>query len=220
MILIVRIIFKVLVPAGFVLNLAFFSFPIALAQDCSASSNISASANEHYAWSDVIGWIDFCNGSVQVTDTNIKGYASSQVDFLALDCNTTPNGSDCGSGANNWGVTNLGVTGNFANLAGWAWSDRIGWISFCGNSTSRGSGWSGTGWTCTFPTYQVQIIVAPGATQGNFVGWAWNDIIGWISFNCDHTGDLYGTSPCGPVDIKLRQAGSPAVAEAGQPAAI
>ena len=55
-------------------------------------------------------------------------------------------------------------------LAGFAWSDNIGWISFsCANDN-----------TCDgVRNYAVKI----SASTGNFSGWAWSDNIGWISFN-------------------------------------
>lgn len=189
-------------------GLAFSVLPIAF-----AVSNINNDVKKHNAWNDVIGWIDFGNGSVNVTNTNLTGYADSQVGSVGLDCATTPNGDICSGPAGQWGVSNTFTAGNFANLAGWAWNDQIGWISLCGNLLDGGSvpSPSGDKWVCpNFPTYQVRIKVT-GSAAGDFAGWAWNDAIGWISFNCDHTdvGDPYGISNCGTSDYKVNTSWTP-----------
>ncbi len=117
-----------------------------------------------WAWNDTIGWIDFYStNNVNVYSTRLEGYASSSVGFIALNCNSTPNGNICSGPAGNWRVSNDGND----NLSGWAYNDNIGWISF----------------SSTTPNYSVSIDSA-----GNFYGWAWNDIIGWISFNCANSG--------------------------------
>lgn len=127
------------------------------------SHNISTTNSERYAWNDVIGWIDFGNGEVEVMDTKLTGYAnSSQVGRIALDCATSPNGNVCGGPAGNWGIANDGN----GNLSGWAWNENIGWISFSGANFR---------------------VVIDSAT-GDFNGWAWNDAVGWISFNCGNAG--------------------------------
>ena len=70
------------------------------------------------------------------------------------------------------------------NLAGWAWSDNIGWISFsCSNTNSCGS-----------VNYRVSV-----AGNGDMSGYAWSDNIGWISFN---QGDS-GSCPSGTCKAKL-----------------
>jgi hypothetical protein len=105
-----------------------------------------------------------------------------------LNCNTTPNGDICGTSS--FKVSNNGS----GSLAGWAWNDGIGWISFCGNA-SGGSTLSGSDWICpASPTYQVSV----SSSTGEFSGWAWNDIAGWISFNCSNT------STCGTVNYKVK----------------
>lgn len=132
-----------------------------------AATNISATSSEHYAWNDLIGWIDFYStGNVNVTSTQLTGYASSSVGYIALDCATSPNGNICGT--SNFKVFNNGS----GNLTGWAYNDNIGWISFDGGTATS--------------TYPYQVIV--NSTTGDFSGWAWNDDIGWINFNCDNPG--------------------------------
>ncbi|MEK7657954.1 MAG: hypothetical protein AAB366_02045 [Patescibacteria group bacterium] len=114
---------------------------------------------DRWAWNDIIGWIDFGYpaGNVNVYSNRLEGYASSSVGFIALNCNSTPNGNICG--ASDFKVSNDGA----GNLSGWAYNDNIGWISFA---------------STTPVVYSVSID-----SGGDFHGWAWNDIIGWISFN-------------------------------------
>jgi hypothetical protein len=132
-----------------------------------AASNISGGANEHWAWNDVIGWIDFkaAPDNVQVFNNRLEGYAGSGVGSIALNCNSTPNGDICG-------VSNFRVSNNGTGLlSGWAWNDNIGWISFwCGNVDVV---------NCAAADYRVTID-----GNGNFSGWAWSEVVGWISFNC------------------------------------
>lgn len=123
----------------------------------------------HYAWNDVLGWIDFYStGNVVVGDTQLYGYATSSAGYIALDCLTSPNGDICET--SNFQVqVNIHSQGQGENdrgfLSGYAWNDAIGWISFSDLS----------------PDDQVKI-----KGNGKFTGWAWNDIVGWISFNCNN----------------------------------
>lgn len=135
-----------------------------------------------YAWNDSTGWWDFGYpaGNVSVGSANLMGYAyNTNLAEISLDCATSPIGDICSS--SNYKVSRDSVTGD---LSGWAWSDSIGWISFCGNA-SAGSTWNGSSWICpASPTYQVKV----NPTTGIFTGWAWNDAVGWISFNCSDPG--------------------------------
>ena len=127
-----------------------------------AATNIDSTYR--YAWNDVIGWIDFYQtGNVNATPTQLSGYATSSVGYIALDCATSPNGDICAT--SNFRVSNDGS----GNLTGWAWNDAIGWISF-DSATATSS-------------YVYQVTISP--LTGYFSGWAWNDIVGWISFNCN-----------------------------------
>ncbi|MBI2025118.1 MAG: hypothetical protein HYT03_03480 [Candidatus Harrisonbacteria bacterium] len=150
------------------------------------SANISTASNERYAWNDVISWIDFGKGEVEVTDSELRGYTSSSIGFIALNCATTPSppAPTCVGPAGNWGVVNDGN----GNLSGWAWNDNIGWISFFGSV----GGFLGP--------FSYQVVIDP--SDGTFNGWAWNDIVGWISFNCNNTGTC-APSPPG-VDYKVK----------------
>ncbi len=147
-----------------------------------AATNISATTTEHWAWSDIIGWIDFYQSGnsniVVASNATTTGYASSSVGDISLDCATTRSGNICAT--SNYGVRNDGV----GNLTGWGWNDEYGWISFdCNNNGGCGSS-----------PYQVYID-----SIGNFRNYAWNDAIGWISFNCH---DIQGVT-CSTSDYKV-----------------
>ena len=74
-----------------------------------AATNIDATYK--YAWNDVIGWIDFYStGNVNVSSTQLTGYATSSVGFIALDCATSPSPpAGCSTTFSNWKVTNDGA---------------------------------------------------------------------------------------------------------------
>jgi hypothetical protein len=165
------------------------------------NSNIDTTEPNHWAWNDVIGWIDFKDdpsaGAVEVKSDRILGFAySPAVGFIALDCATAPP-LTAEFPENVCAKSNFFVSNDSAgNLAGWAWNDYIGWISFCGNASG---GSTGTLWACpTSPTYQVTID-----SNGYFHGWAWNDVVGWISFNCANIGT------CVSVDYKVKTTWAP-----------
>lgn len=154
-----------------------------------SGTNISSLSTQYWAWNDAIGWIDFYDtANITVSSAQLTGYASSSAGYISLDCGTAPNGS--GGEQNICGTSDYKISNDGSgDLAGWAWNDAYGWISFCGNS-SGASTWNGTSWVCpTSPTYQVVI----NSSTGVFSGWAWNDTIGWISFNCSNTSTC-GTS--------------------------
>ena len=161
----------------FALCVVIFIFTFLFLNFVYAATNIDLTYK--YAWNDNIGWIDFgySAGNVNVTSTQLSGYASSSVGFIALDCATSPNGNICGT--SNFKVSNNGS----GNLTGWAYNDNIGWISFsCQNETPS---------VCSsYPYYQVMI----NNSTGDFSGWAWNDNIGWISFNCQNTSSCASTN--------------------------
>ncbi len=138
-----------------------------------SATNISASTTAHWAWNDIIGWIDFYNtNTITVSSYNLTGYASSSAGDISLDCHTTRNGNICSQ--SNYQVTNDGS----GNLSGFGWNDQYGWVSFdCNNNGG-----------CGQSNYRVYID-----GSGNFWNYAWNDTIGWISFNCADPG-VCGTS--------------------------
>lgn len=147
-----------------------------------ASTNISASSLQHWAWNDKIGWIDFYStGNVTVSATQLSGYASSSAGYVSLDCGTAPNGSGgtqniCSSNNGNYRVNNDGA----GNLSGWAWNDTYGWISFYWGNVSANPLASSTALCQSYNGYCGVSINSSGAFQG----WAWNDVVGWIDFNC------------------------------------
>lgn len=148
-----------------------------------AATNISSSGNAHWGWSPVVGWIDFYTPSTTIVSaTGLTGYATSSIGTISFDCNTPPSGGPVCAAGGNYHVVNDGA----GNLAGWAWSDAVGWISFCGNA-SGGSTWNGSKWICpSSPTYQATID-----GTGIFHGWVWNNTIGWISLNSSEGGGSY-----------------------------
>lgn len=131
-----------------------------------------------HAWSENTGWISF-----------------SCIDHLS--CETS-----------NYGVYIDKVTGEFS---GYAWSENIGWISF--NKDDDNCNFEGVRFTSTpgevtgfakVLSYKfsggclklngiVQDTAEPYGvsmdSHGKFHGWAWSeDVLGWVSFNCDNTG--------------------------------
>lgn len=166
--------------------LSAFGFLIGAVFIVSAATNIDSTY--HWAWNDVIGWIDFSYYSnVNVTSSKVTGYASSIVGQIAFDCAASPS-PDCDP--------SYGVTHNADGiLRGFAWNDSIGWISFiCSNDHDPDT--EGVQSVCGSYNYGVTIDA-----DGYFNGFAWNDNIGWISFNknnCD--ADINGyidTGVCG-----------------------
>ncbi len=143
-----------------------------------ATGTPNVDATNHWAWNDVIGWIDFATpGTAGLTTGELFGYASSSVGYIAFSCDSTPNGNICSGPSGNWKVSNNGG----GTLTGWAYNDAIGWISF--DSGTSGSLYS----------YGVTVDAS-----GVFTGYAWNDVIGWISFNCSNTGT------CGAVSYGVK----------------
>lgn len=146
-----------------------------------AATNISAIPEEHFAWGDVIGWIDFYStDTVEVSSAKLTGYASSSVGDISLDCATTRAGNICGTSS--YSVINDGS----GNLSGWGWNDTYGWISFCGGQNSNDCPGS----------VAYRVLIDP--TTGYFSNYAWNDVVGWISFNCADP------SVCGTSNYKVK----------------
>lgn len=154
------------------------------AHGASAATNISSVSNQHWAWSDVVGWIDFYNqgaSNVTVSATGLTGSnVSSSVGIVSLNCGTATWG--CGI---SYGVTNDGN----GNLGGYAWNDTAGWISFYWGNAAASSTQVHTALCTSYGQYCGVYI----DQHGNFQGYAWSDTIGWISFNCVQPG-VCGTS--------------------------
>jgi hypothetical protein len=151
----------------------------------------------HYAWNDVMGWFDFVTTSypVIVTNTGLSGVVSTTAapapgtqDLVALDCTRTPAGNICTGPAGAFGVTQ----DPSHILHGYAWSSAIGWISFnSDNCDSEPNGFNDVacgGDNTTTPAGPAYKVSIGGPGVASFSGWAWNDVIGWISFNCANAG--------------------------------
>lgn len=140
-----------------------------------AHSNIRsepANPNDHWAWGDLVGWIDFHGGgaTVNVEPQGLTGYAVSSLGDISFDCATTRAGDICG--AVDYHVSKDGAD----RFEGWAWNDAIGWVSFCGGQGTP---------TCPGDvSYRVSIDPA----THDFQNFAWNDVVGWISMNCSDNG--------------------------------
>jgi hypothetical protein len=151
-----------------------------------AATNISSSSLQHWAWSDEVGWIDFYGtGNVTVSSAQLTGYASSTAGYVSLDCGTAPDGSGgtqniCSSGNGNYRVNNDGT----GNLSGWAWNDTYGWISFYWGNASANPLASSTALCQSYYASYSSYCGVSIANSGAFQGWAWNDEVGWIDFNC------------------------------------
>lgn len=135
-----------------------------------AATNISPT--NHWAWNDAIGWVDFYSAqNVNVASTGLTGDASSSAGIISLDCMTH---DACGSSSSTFYQVSNQVSNGVGTLAGWAWNDIYGWVSFCGGSGTQ---------NCPGNiTHDVTID-----SGGNFQGYAWNDAIGWIDFNAGGT---------------------------------
>jgi hypothetical protein len=123
-----------------------------VSKEAEAATNINSSTTLHWAWNDIIGWIDFYSTlNVNVFSNRLEGYASSSAGNIYL-ASTTYQVTNDGSG----------------NLSGWAWNDTYGWISFdCHNTGGCG-------------TSLYEVLINP--STGDFSNYAWNDTVGWISF--------------------------------------
>lgn len=161
-----------------------------------------------WAWNDVAGWFDFRITNTVLVGSTITGYANSNSGYIALDCATSPNGNICGS--SNFAVAKSTSGTSAGILSGYAWNDAIGWISF--NCDHSGDPVAGSNQCATLginPTGSADYYVRLDS-NGIFWGWAWNDIVGWISFNCDHSNDTPATQPpdnantCGNSSYELR----------------
>lgn len=155
--------------------------------------NTRDKVGEQWAWGDVFGWLDWHDAgihNVEVSGLELRGWASSTIGQVAVNCATTPNGDICSSYSEPFKVNQ--DPPSTGDLAGWGWNENVGWVSFCGNA-SGGSMWNGSRWVCpATPTYQVKIKKDGVNPWSFFEGWAWNDVVGWASFNCANS----GTSGC------------------------
>lgn len=82
-------------------------------------------------------------------------------------------------------------TGTVPNMAGWAWSSNIGWISVsCDNPGAGGcAADGGQNWGLTLES-PVPSELGGEPNRRYISGFAWNDKIGWIKFDPEGPGDL------------------------------
>src|SRR3989344_4604964 len=166
----------------FFLIISILSFSVSLVL---AATDIDPGSR--YAWNQAITWIDFFqSNNVNFFSDRAEGWATSDVGEIALNCATTPNGNICGGAGGNWRVANDAA----GNLSGWAWNDVIGWVSFDKQDCDADAHFFTDSGICggdnaTTPIFNYGVKI-DGA--GDFQGFAWNNTIGWISFNsanCD-----------------------------------
>lgn len=134
-----------------------------------------------WAWSDIIGWIDFYGVSYDSGGSVFSGIASSSVGGISMNCLDT---SCASSNYKVYSAASDSPDYSRGDLYGYAWNDIVGWFSFNCNQTGVGGANN-----CSSSNYKVQM----NPSTGYFSGYAWNDIVGWISFNCSDLG-VCGTS--------------------------
>ncbi len=158
-----------------------------------AATNIQATITDHWAWNDILGWINFYEtGDVWVGSKRLTGHASSSASDIVLNCDLI----SC-STVGDWRVKNRGD----GLLSGWAWNDLIGWISFCGTTNAASSSSD-----CPLTAFDYQVNVTELVSEqppSDFHEFAWNDVVGWIAFNCDK-GGMGGAYICDSSPFRVR----------------
>lgn len=158
-----------------------------------------------WAWNPVIGWVSFNNCQ------------------YAEECSGIDSGIDYG--------VNLEISGSY-NLSGYAWNSNVGWILFSNNYPGGGypqhgaqldlndrkfNGWAkilslgDNGWIKLAkdsydggsPDYWTRL-----QEDGRLAGWAWNNMIGWLSFNSTDTTSsityyVTGQAPTVPTSVTV-----------------
>lgn len=158
-----------------------------------ATTNIDPT--NRWAYDDITGfWDMYETDTVTVDSQSIHGYASTSLGAVAFNCDSTPNGNICGTSNfkvcnGDWDGANCVNTGT-GRLSGCAWNDNIGWISLSCKSYDCG-GFGGSHDICTQSPYWVGIDADgnfSGVQSPAYTGYAWNDTVGWINFNCANPG--------------------------------
>lgn len=96
---------------------------------------------------------------------------------------------------------------NINSVDRWAWNDAIGWIDFYTANTVTVTNTKIEGYASSQVGYiSFDCATGPAGSNcavpynvvnddiGNLSGWAWNDNIGWISFDCQNTGSCASTN--------------------------
>jgi len=170
-----------------------FSFLVIGKSVFASTLNIVSSPNDHWAWNDVVGWIEFYYDDVEVGPNRLSGYAllgttssTSTLGILSLNCDETGNPD----GTNYCAISDYYVKNDGdGNLSGWAWNENIGWISFSCKDDTGVTDYD----VCATSNYKVWIERGDD-DLGHFRGWAWNDLVGWICFNCKEIENYLGDS--------------------------
>ena len=94
----------------------------------------------------------------------------------------------------------------------WAWNDVAGWFDFIDVTYNSSAGaWQGMALSmncidtsCASSNYKVYLVTSPFGSYvlGDLYGYAWNDNVGWFSFNCDQTG-VGSPNNCGTSNYKV-----------------
>ena len=148
-------------------------------------STLIASAGEGdnlfgWAWNSEAGWISFnncvygggCSGYSYGVNLNegtyaLSGYAwSSNVGWISFSASGTPGYSYPAGGNPQHGAQLDPVTRRFSGWAQILSLGSDGWVKLAKDSHDSG------------PDYYVELL-----PDGKLAGWAWNNMIGWISFN-------------------------------------
>ncbi len=163
--------------------------------DANPGTNIHTTTTDHWAWNDIVGWINFHEThNVWVESKKLSGYASSSFGEIVLNCESIP-GSCAAVG--DWRTKNRGD----GLLSGWAWNDIVGWISFCGTTISASSSND-----CPYAAYDYRARITELISEqppSDFYEFAWNDVVGWIAFNCEKGGPE-GSNICGTSNFRVR----------------
>jgi hypothetical protein len=131
-------------------------------------------------WLLIILVVVFGTISVSFATTNINSASSSQVAW-----------SDVAGWINLYETNTVTVTGE--RLQGYA-SSSVGDISFdCATSPSGNVCGSSSYYVCN-GVYSSSTETCTGNYQGSLSGYAWNDTIGWISFNCYNHGNCVSSN--------------------------
>lgn len=196
-----KIAFFILLAVVIALGIVLFFLSKSAKADSNVGTNVASEATSSVAWSDVSGWWDFHGTHTVIVGTSsLHGYASSSIGEISLNCDTSSSGNVCAT--SNYAVTNASGSGL---LAGCAWNDAIGWISFSCDDQDCDGVEEGGGDSCPNPATDYQVSIGVVNTSGTFSGYAWNDVEGWISFNCNNNGT------CGTSDFRVVTSWSPGV---------
>lgn len=90
------------------------------------------------------------------------------------------------------GLFNVADAGATHDLAGYAWSENVGWFSF----NSCGTAWGPPNSTCGSTDYGVDL---DSGSPRILSGYAWSEHVGWVTFNqgeMESNGDCPTGNPC------------------------